>query len=513
MTTNSAGLSPRECVRLLIEYRNRWLLPTMACAVVALGYSLMMSRYWKASQALVVRNEVSVNTQGKPGEFSDVYEMRTAQETILELAKSRQVLAATLQAVNSSTGATAEPTLKQINKLRKHLSLQPPYGAEFGKTEVFYLSIEDKSPERSAKLVEELCRQLDKRMRNLRDEQAQSIITELEMQVQLAERAHQLETANLELLEADMGSDLGELRMLHSAFSGQSDLRQQVVVLESEHRRLESEVREAEQLLEVLQTAQQSPESLVAMPSSLLDSQPTLRSLKEGLVAAQLSAARLTGTRTDQHPQTLAATKAVERIQSDLHRELQVAIQGVEIELALNRDHAAAIGKQLTDMQQRLSTLAKNRAEYTNRVAAVENSRDVLAQARKQLSEIQAVQVAAQQTSLVTPIDRAEVGEYPEGISRAAVVMVGTMGGLILGLGCVFVTVPPTPQYDEAWNNQNADHQRTAENYGNDSYSSQVPATVSTASTSTIVDAYDSSQSLHEAIDERLAAAEDLTTA
>ena len=88
--TSSAGLTPSECVRLVRENRRRWLAPTLVCAVLAGGYAMVMSRYWEASQALVVRKQATVSSTNSPGKFADLYEMRTFQETILELAKSRR---------------------------------------------------------------------------------------------------------------------------------------------------------------------------------------------------------------------------------------------------------------------------------------------------------------------------------------------------------------------------------------------------------------------------------------
>ncbi len=511
--TTSAGLTPRECVRLLIEYRQRWIVPMVICGMLATGYALVMPRYWQASQALAVRSEVSGPSQGNPGKFSDLYEMRTLQETILELAKSRHVLTATLKAVEEAETEqpAEEPTPAKIKSLRKHLSLLPPKGAEFGKTEIFYLSVKDKDRDRAVRLVDELCQQLDLRLRDLRNEQAQSVVAELEMQVKLANTAHNTETASLEKFEAAIGPDLGELRMLHAASSGQSELRQQAVALETEHRITEARVHQAEQLLDVLRSAQNSPEQLVAMPSSLLESQPTLRSLKDGLISAQLRAARLTGTRTAEHPQMRAATKAVERVRNALHNELQVAIKGVEIDLEVTREHSQTLGNHLANVQRRLNGLAQHRAEYTNRVAAVENSREVIAQARKQLGELRAVQVAAQNTKLVTPIDRPEVGDSPIGLGRASVMMAGTLGGFILGMGCLFLTVSPAPNDPDAA----AAVTVTREQAERGSWASVAkesfnhPSTLTTSATA--AEAFRNTTNDSEVFDEHLATAEDLS--
>jgi len=172
MTSNATGLTPTECLRLLIEYRRRWIVPTLVCAVLATGYALFMPRYWGASQALVVRGEVSSSSSRQPGKFADLYEMRTFQETILELAKSRRVLSETLQAIEQAeTGEVAdEPSLRKIEAFRRRVDLRPPGGAEFGKTEIFYLNVKDRDSKRAGQLVDLLRHHLDLRLRQLRDD-------------------------------------------------------------------------------------------------------------------------------------------------------------------------------------------------------------------------------------------------------------------------------------------------------------------------------------------------------
>jgi|GEM_PF-1266640 len=440
---NLAGLTPSECLQLLVEHRQKWLLTTIVCGVLALGYALIMPRYWEASQGFMVRPEVSNSAVSKPGEFADLYQMRTFQETILELAKSQQVITATLQTVEASEEALS---LNKIESLRKRLSLLPPGGAEFGKTEVCYLQVKDKNRQRAIELVAELGRQIDARLRRLQKEKQLGLSDELLQQVEQAQAALQIETSRLAEFESQVGADLGELRMLNASYSGQSDLRQQAIKLNEERRSVEMNVRKAKQLLSILRAARQAPEQLIAMPSSLLESQPTLRRLKNGLVDSQLRVARLEGTRTADHPQVQAANKAVQYIRQDLHGELEVAIRGIEVELQLSESRMAQLELQNQGVQQRLLRLASLRADYANRTAAVENSRVVLDQAQKQLGSVNAAEMAAQTASLMTAIDKPETGPNPGGPGRAAVVLVGTFGGFALGMGWLFLTVVPPSQ-------------------------------------------------------------------
>lgn len=446
-TTAIAPLTPQDCWRLFIEHRRIWLFATGICFVVALLYALFMTRNWEAVQGLVVRDEASSQSVKQPGKFADLYEMRTFQETILEVAKSRQVLSATLKAVAASESdeVPAEPSAEAIEILRKRMSMLPPNGAEFGKTEIFYLSVKDPDRQRALRLVEELCTQLSSRLGQLRAERSRGLISEIEKQVELASQNHEQENAKLIAFETEVGADLGELRLLHSATGGQSDLRQQTVEMENETRLNESRLRQAEELLVVLKVAQHDPTQLVALPSTLLSFQPTLQRLKDGLVDAQLRSSRLGGMRTADHPHVKAAVESVASIREELHSELNVAIKGLEIEIDMSRNRQNMLHKQLAGLQHRLSHLAELRAEYSSRVATVENSRAVLSQARKQLSEVSAKQVAAQSALLVTPFDTADTGPNQVGIGRASVLGLGTMGGFVLGMGWLFLTVNATP--------------------------------------------------------------------
>ncbi len=403
-----------------------------------------MTRYWEAFQGMVVREEASVSTGTKqPGKFADLYEMRTFQETILEIAKSHQVVSSTIMSVDRIEGqAVTEPDAEQIEKFRKRLSMTPPNGAEFGKTEIFYFGVKDPSRERAIALVGELCKQLSQRLGQLRQERSQGLINELEEQVELAEKVHREENAKLKEFESQVGSDLGELRILHSAMGGQSDLRQQLVELEKESRAAEARLREAEDLLIVLQGAQDNPQKLVAMPGSLLKIQPTLQRLKDGLVDAQLQASKLRGTRTIDHPHVKAAQETVDRIRTELHQELAVVIEGLQVDIGMSHNRLEVLNSQTVSLQTRLNRLAELRAEYSSRVASVESSRAILSEVRKQISEVRAKLVAAATAQLVTPIDLPETGPYPVGMGRSMVILLGTFGGMVLGIGWLFLSLP-----------------------------------------------------------------------
>ena len=125
----------------------------MVIAALMGVYAAIRTPTWEASQALMVRNEAS-NAERSPGKFSYPDEMKTVQETILEVAKSRSVLEAALREVGPPSdckNSNAWPTQRDVVEARNNIKLLPPKGAEFGKTEVFYLNVRVADRQRSVR--------------------------------------------------------------------------------------------------------------------------------------------------------------------------------------------------------------------------------------------------------------------------------------------------------------------------------------------------------------------------
>jgi hypothetical protein len=104
------------------------------------------------------------------------------------------------------------------------VKLVPPKGAEFGKTEVFYLNVQAESRSRATTLAAAICKQLQARSQELRDQKAKSLIAELTKTVDLAQVDLSTTTAELTNIETRVGADLGELRVLNEVGGGDSPL-------------------------------------------------------------------------------------------------------------------------------------------------------------------------------------------------------------------------------------------------------------------------------------------------
>ena len=372
--------------------------------------------------------------------------MKTVQETILELAKSHAVVATALTTVGPPADRKTQapwPTDQEIAGLAGSMKLSPPKGAEFGKTEGFYLQVQSTDRARAVALASALCDQLKKRFEDLRDAKAQSLVEELGKTVTLSQNDLQSATVKLAQMDATAGSDLGELRTLLDTPTGDSPLRHSITEMETELRAARVAVESNQSLRKLLHAAKDDPHALAAAPSRLLESQPSLKRLKDGLVDAQLRTSALLGSMSETHPSVVTAKAAEEAINEQIQDELDSATRGVEVELGLAASRATALESQIADARSRLDHLAGIRAEYANTVAEVHLRTDTLKTAETQLAEARASQAAAHTASLLSRIDTPDTGATPIGPSRSMIVAGGAAGGLIFGLGLLFLTVPP----------------------------------------------------------------------
>jgi uncharacterized protein involved in exopolysaccharide biosynthesis len=438
-------ITPADVLRILKTHRLHWIVPFVAVTLLAGCYAVVRPRTWEASQALVIRNEAAGDSE-RPGHFKQPEEMKVTQETLLEIVKSRGVLEAALREVGpteASAYVPSWPTNSDVEDLRKAIQLTAPNGAEFGRTEIFYLTVKDHDRLRAVTLAETICGQLELRFQQLRSQSASSVIDELNRNVELSQK--NLDTATKELghFEQGIGNDLAELRMLHLSPSGSSELRENVKNLETALRKGKEQIRMNHELASQLEAASHDPRRLMAAPARLLESQPALLQLKQGLVEAQLRTAQLEGARTESHPLVRDAKSAEAKIRQHLHDEVTIALRGIQAEMQLAQAQVSATEQELVATDARLTGLAGQRAEYSRMVAQVEHHTRLLQDAETQLSDARAVQMGADSASLLTRLDRPSTGDNPVGPGRTMIVLAGMVGGLFLGGGVLLLTVQP----------------------------------------------------------------------
>ena len=450
---DTTQIAPRDVVRVFWVHRARWIVPTILATLAAGAYAWYRPDVWKATLPLVVRNEAT-KSESTAGRFAHADEMKTTQETVLELGFSRSVLTAALTNVGPPKSATVErlatwPTAEDIESLRQALEIVPPGGATFGATEIFYLTVEDTDPARAEGLATAICDQLDARFGQVRDSHAASVILELEKSVKLAEENWRESNDRLAKIESEVGGNLTELRTLsESTTSVGSDLRRKIDNLDQELLQARTKLADDEQLLALLNAAQSDSGKLLATPNRLLDSQPALRKLKDGLLDAQLATARYEGTMTSDHPHVAASRAAALEVAAQIDQELEVAIRGLGVDLDLSEQKIALLEERLHEARTTMDQLASLRLAYSNLLSETRQRLSVFENAQRSMAEAVANQASVKTASLVTRLDTPDLGVGPVGLSRANTVALGFVAGLISGFGLVLLTCtlqPPPP--------------------------------------------------------------------
>ncbi|TWT39644.1 GumC family protein [Blastopirellula retiformator] len=441
-------IDPPKILDILLAHRYRWIVPTVVITIAAVGYALLKPSMWSASQTLVLR-EVSIGGLDRPGAFARPEDMKTAQETIQTIARSREVVARTLEEIGPpptgwlSSAPNDWPNADNISAYRNYISVGSPSGTEFGTTEIFSIHVEAESPERAALFATTLCDQLDQQLEQVRDHKAKSVVAELEESERLAAEVLNRSTEKISKLEAEVGRDLAELRILNESGSGDGNLRQQFVQVEAELRGARDQQQSNDQLLSLLEAAAANPQELLATPNSLLNSQPALRRLKDGLVDAQLRTAQLQGTRTADHPAVRSALESEKEVRDHLFKEIAIAVRGLKAERSVLKQRIEGYARQRDQISGRMVDLAEVRASYGNLENEVRQRSEKLTEVQRDLADARSSLAAAHATSLLTRVGLPEVSDYPVGPSRKIIVAAGVFGGLVCGLGILFLTTHP----------------------------------------------------------------------
>ncbi len=443
----------REFALALQTYWRFWTIPTVALTLGALGYAVLKPDTWQATQVLHVRNEAA-GKDNAAGQFDSADAMKTAQETLLELARNQKSLADALLEVGPPSDRRASgawPLADDIDGLRDSISIKAPGGAEFGSTEVLHLSVKAGEKERAIALTDAVCDQLEKNLQQLRNRRTASVIEELSKSLQLAQIDLQGATRKLEDLEAEVGPDLNELRLLNQSGTGESNLRNSLNQIKNELRAAQTTYQDKQEQLKHLQAADSDSHQIVAMPNRLLESQPALKQLKEGLVVAQLRTAEMAGTMSNDHPKVQAAKASEEGVLRELKKEIAIAIRGLQTDVAISKTLIDSLARQQAAAEQRLDRLASLRAKYSNLDADVKQRSEIVQKANKDLAEVRASQAAAQAVSLITRIDGPQLSTHPLGPGRTTICAAGLLGGLMSGLGLVFLVSPMGQAAGRRW--------------------------------------------------------------
>lgn len=445
---------PTRVSDLVSLVRRHWLLlviPLALCTLAAAWYAFK-PKMWQASQTLQVRDDLIGESFYKPGRFDSLDSMKTAQETILHTVTDFGVVKNALKTVgpvrgNNKNWLEGKSGSKKVEDLRDRISLVAPNGAEFGTTEVITLQVKSTSPERSAKLVTALLDEIEDKLRNLRCQRLQSMEAELGKSLALTEKDYRSFSQEMRQMEKEVGNDLPTLISMISDGHSSNDIKVALENLRITKRSAEDDYQEVTSLLNAMETTVDNPESIVAMPDKLLEKQPALKRLKDGLVDSQLRLSTLRGQYQDAHPGVIEARYAVDATEAQIRQELTVSLSSLRDQESIQKGRVDRLEREQQNLEERLAKLAKSRVRYATLSSQSKKLNDELAAASHKFTSIKSQCSAAPEASMVIRNDDGpHVEGRPLGPGKTSILGSGILGGLLIGLGLItFFAGPSLP--------------------------------------------------------------------
>lgn len=433
-----------------ILLRFRWLL--VSClSVFGLGGLLMAAmtpKVYHAHQLFLLRDDLT-------GDKLQSFEwLKSAQETIQEVAKHPDVLRAALEQVGpESTGlfgtAAGYPSDMALEDFRDSVWVSAPGGNEVGKTEVIRLNVKARTRERALQLVQRISEGMTQQLRLIRQDKAATNELGKRTAVESAKERLQQITVELIDMERGLGEDLIELRaMLDEKVSSESALLKPLLLtLDAELLKENSLRSQIQQDVKFFQDALDDVSSLLGLPNSLLEQYQSLKELKTNLVTAQIQMADITARYKAPNKRVTEAETRLQTLENQIRRELGVSIEIARARLSFTESQIASLTAQRQSKLDQLTRLAELRAPYQNLVATQLVATNRLKQAQDELSQARAAKLAAAETDLLTPLDEPQAGTRNMGSSRSLIVLASTFCGMFVGLGLMmlFSVQLPTP--------------------------------------------------------------------
>lgn len=412
-------------------------------AVFGLGgilFALMTPKAYQANQLFLIRDEAS------GGKFQSLEWLKSAQETVQEVAKHSDVLRLALKEVGPeypSWFGSEEgfPSQTDIEKLRDNVWVSAPGGNEVGKTEMVRLNVKAPTPERALKLLQHISNGMGRQMRLIRAERAGNIEAGRLAAVESARRQSEEITTEVIEMERGLGEDLIELRaMLDDKSASDSALLKPLLLsLDAELLKESNLHAKVQQDMKFFQDGLENVANLLGFPNELLEQYQTLRDLKTGLVAAQI---QMTEVKSRYEPWNVNYTRAEQRLstlENQIRNELNVSIGIAKSSLGFLEGKIEALKGQRETRVAQLTRLAGLRAPYQNLVATQAAATNNLKQAQDELAQARAARLSAAETDLLTPMEEPIAGTRNVGSSRTLIVLGSGVCGIFVGLGLVML--------------------------------------------------------------------------
>ncbi len=430
----------------LIDYWYLWVIPCLVGGGMAIFYSLFLhTPTYTARQSLIVRDDL-LGDAFKPSRFESMDSLKSAQETILEIARKPEVIRNVMEQLGTPgsflLGARGIGD-RDIEEMQGNIEFGAPNGAEFGKTEAVVLKVTAKNREEAKTFTNLLLDEIDTKLSDVRRQRLKSMEKELALASDKSRKLLTDASRELQQIERGFGTEITTIRGLNDPQGGNSfDLKLNQIRLEKRQAvALLASAREQKSLLE---SAESNGSLELVTSSQLLELQPALRGMMDSLNKARETLSVDEGRYKSLHPALKASREAVRHQKEMLFNSLGTAIAGLDSQIAMAERQVERLSQSILELEDRLLDLTEQRVPYHTLQEEVKNKSKVYSDVQAQLSQVQSYASSSESIALLTRVGQPQVGTKPNGLGKKALVMVGLAGGLLIGLGLVALAVPPS---------------------------------------------------------------------
>ena len=449
MSKSSELSNPRleHLLHTLFERRKLWLIPCCAALLISWIYVYFIrAESYTARQTLIVRDDL-LGQSLKPGQFESLDLMKSAQETILEIARKPQVVRKAMKTIGPARVgwfgiSDSWPDDKTIENVQGSIDLSAPNGAEFGHTETVVLSAKSDSRERAAQFVEALLSEINVKINEVRDLRLRSMTNELTLIRDSAQQSLADSAAQLSAMEREIGADLPTLRSLSDPQSGEGSMSQTLLQIRSERRQYENRLHSAENQEKTLDAATHDPNAILATSDELFSFQPSLSRLKQELIEAQSALAESVGRYEDAHPEVQKHREQVRSMHRQIHEELDSARRGLNGQIATLRQKVENSLAQESEIESRFNRISSKRVDYLRLDEEVKKKTEVFNDDQSNLAAVQRLDTGNFDVALLTPVDEPQVSTRADGLGAKATILGSGLAGLLAGFGLILLLDP-----------------------------------------------------------------------
>ena len=428
----------------LIDYWYLWVIPCLIGLCLSVFYSLFLhTPTYTARQSLIVRDDL-MGDSFKPSRFESLDSMKSAQETILEIARKPEVVRNVMEQMEESRssffggGGVSD---NDIEEMQGNIEFGAPNGAEFGRTEAVVLKVTTTARDKAKTFTDLLLDEIDSKLSDVRRQRLNSMEQELAVASESSKKSLEESSDQLQELERGFGTEITTLREMNDPQGGNT-FDQKLNQIRQEKREAVSTLVSAREQKVLLENAQAN-QSLVTS-NQLLEMQPALGVMMGSLNTARQQLSIDEGRYMPLHPALKASREAVKHQEKMLFNSLGPTIVGVDSQIAMAESRVERLDKSIVKLEEKLMELTEQRVPYAKLQEDVMNKTKVHSDVQAKLSQVRSYTSSSENIGFLTRVGAPQVGSRPNGLGKKALVLVGLIGGLLIGLGLVALAVPPS---------------------------------------------------------------------